>query len=204
MSIRAYIYILGLIIWLFPAIRQRNSRFFYYFFLLAIADSVSLVIYEFLKIYPSYIFIVVTSLQIVVLQNIKVIKLPSVFVAISLFLSGLLLWLFPNKSNYSMMFLESILLIQFIRLLIIEFFQKEEFNIFLILLVFYETSVVLNMIVLFIEDGIAGLYLHEITVVFQFLIALFFSIFREENPRLQIKLNGFEENFDNNFEPPNS
>jgi hypothetical protein len=69
----------------------------------------------------------------------------------------------------------------------LKLYQLGEFNWFYLVLVFYEITVILKVIV-FISGADVGLFYLYITLAFQFLVAIFFTIFSEESPFLRIRL----------------
>ena len=80
-----------------------------------------------------------------------------------------------------------LILLIFIKKLMVKLYQLGEFNLFYSVLILYEITVVLNIIV-FISGTEIGILYHYLTLAFQFLVAFFFTIFREESALLRIRL----------------
>ncbi|MEW6702694.1 MAG: hypothetical protein AB1298_08230 [Bacteroidota bacterium] len=64
-------------------------------------------------------------------------------------------------------------------------------NFFHVVLVFYETSAIMKILAV-ITDAQTGAAYFYITTIFQMLIGIFFSIFREENSKLLIGLKNYK------------
>ena len=80
-----------------------------------------------------------------------------------------------------------LILFVFIKKLMVKLYQFGEFNLFYLVLIFYEITALVKLIVL-ISGAEIGIAYYFLTVAFQFLIAIFFMIFREESPILRIRL----------------
>jgi hypothetical protein len=67
-------------------------------------------------------------------------------------------------------------------------FNKRLFKIYNLALLFYELSVVINLL-MFLSGSDLHVVMYYITLVFQILLAIFFTIFTEKSRFLIIKLN---------------
>ena len=85
------------------------------------------------------------------------------------------------------MALHLLIFIKFFKIGIVNLHKYNSINIFQLALIFYELSVVVNQLVLLNNYDIKVVFFYT-TLFFQILIAIFFTIFKENNPRLNISL----------------
>ena len=177
----------SIIIWLLPAIRQYKGKYFYYFLILALSDPVDIFCGNVLNL-PNYIihsiaaillyYSIGTSTQ----SFLKYWKFNLLFIVVFLFT----LFTVPNLL-FLILILHILILSKFIKQSVILLHQSGELNYFLLVLIFYEITALLKVIV-FISGTDTGIMFFYFTVSFQILVALFFTIFREDSSILTLKL----------------
>ena len=187
MSFSNIVIIVSLIIWLFPVFRQYKSNLFYYFFILALEDPI---------VYVTFIF---TNIPVTVIHSIAGILL---FYAVDkdwknifknrimnlILIGGFLVALFTlSNLMFLILTLHLLILSKFIKYIIIRLFNFSEINCFYFILIFYELTILINLIVLLSGTNV-GYLLHYITAAFQMLVAIFFIIFKEDSQLLKISL----------------
>ena len=91
-----------------------------------------------------------------------------------------------NLFNFALL-VHVFIVINFIERIIITLHFEGAINIFFLVIVFYETSLLIKGIV-YASGTVSGFVLFSITLAFQILIAIFFIIFQEDNPKLIIKI----------------
>jgi hypothetical protein len=74
-----------------------------------------------------------------------------------------------------------------VQIVIMPLHQKSELNIFYLVLLFYEITVITKRSI-YLSETYSGILLTYITLAFEVLIAIFFSVFKENNLRLVLKL----------------
>jgi len=188
MTTMYFIMLLSMFFWLFPPIRQYKTDLFWYFFILAISDPISVGlsragILSLLIGYAISGFILIFSLYGSYRKNWHV-------RAILLILFIMLIPVFFMSSNYHY----GIFITFHITILFFFLWHSVNFigvhsklNIFTIMLVLYELSLILKVVTL-LSDVKAGVAFFFITDIFQMLIAVFFTIFKENDSRLFINL----------------
>lgn len=183
------IYYTSLFAWLLPPIRQYKGKLFLYFLLLAIADPLTRI---------STISFHTNAYQIHSLISFALILAVSVNKLskknISFIFTGFILTLFiAITQDRNVIFLYLIIL----HIIILWFFLKETLisfskNNFLtlgwVVLILYEISIVLKLLVALEVTQVSTIY-YYLTTGFQILIALFFTIYKVENSP-KIKLSG--------------
>ena len=170
-----------------PIFRQYKGNFFHYFLILGLADPTAMLCVAVFNIQP----ILIHSIAGVFLfysiddvrQNVKRFWLLNLIIVIT-FTIALLMQLNPL---FLVLILHFLILIMFIKKLMLKLHQLGEFNWFYLVLVFYEITVLLKVIV-FLSGAEIGILYFYLTLAFQFLVAIFFTIFREENQLLRIRL----------------
>lgn len=181
------LYYLTIIIWIFPAIRQFRSWLFGMFLTLAFVDPLGLI----LKFYgfPEYTFVATEFLVLVMIFIL--LKKPLLSLQFVLFIIGIII--LNGFINYPVLD-NSILIgeLLFLLLILLKIFAenniaKKSLNLFYIILLFYFLTVILKILIVIIGTPHAQEYF-IITSIFQLAFGLFFSIFREDDSRLHIKL----------------
>lgn len=169
------IYIVSLIIWMIPPIRQYKGNYFYFFITLAIMDPLSLIFLKTFKI-MSYNFYAFASLIVILSllekETIKRYLLLEIIGLISI--GGIILTkLFDARI---ILIIES-LIISFIVLtkMVSYFTNYQRFNPFHIVLLFYVLSLATKYL-FFVIFGKGGYMYFFITNAFEFIFAIYFSI----------------------------
>ena len=179
---------ISMIVWIFPAIRQYRGNFFYYFLILAVTDPVGQLWYFFTG--PSsftYVYCINSLLLYysIDLKNQSILgnwvsKLTSLLIIVI----ALLL-----NTNYHLIIivLHIIILFKFIKLISVKLFNENELNLFYLVLILYELTIIVKMSIIIIHTEIGSIFF-QITLAFEMLIAVFFMIFREDNSKIIINL----------------
>ncbi|MGD8306406.1 MAG: hypothetical protein PVF17_07110 [Ignavibacteria bacterium] len=83
--------------------------------------------------------------------------------------------------------IQILILYKFIKIVVIKLHNQGEFNLFYLVLIFYEISAIFNLILLSIGTP-ANVVVFVSTITFQILVAIFFTIFREDSKRLAFQV----------------
>ena len=174
---------------IFPAIRQFRGRFFYFFLILALGDPITLIILLTFNLEgPHFQPLIITSLLVLSILDAKS-KRNYIFV-ITLLLMNLFIsiWFADFKITYSMTVILHIII--FYKILII-FIKKnvdeKAVNIFYIIFLLGELIIItkISNIIFGITNAPEFII---ISAIIQIPIALYFSFFRDDDPRNFIKL----------------
>jgi len=193
LEIDQYIASISAIVWLFPPIRQFRTKYFYFFLFLAIMGTVSRVIRQVFES-PTNVHLIISAfclfLSMFSLVQLKK-KVWFIIPAISvmLYLSYLKpIILIDLVILFIIIFAISIIILK----RIIEYTINEKaMNIFQIILLFYFTTNItkfLNMIFQFTD---APAYF-TLTNLIQIIIAVFFCVYTEDNPKMKIPLKSLQ------------
>jgi len=182
------IYLSSLVVWLFPAIRHFKRRYFLFFLLLAFADPLNLLLIYLGNNQPYFLPITCYLMVISVLEKplVKRFKIPIAIIfllitIISISISDI------NRNLYYIAILVNILLVLliFLKNFILIYVESKKTDLFLIVLIFYISTNLFKFLNVMIGFSDATAFF-IITSIAQIAFGLFFSIFREDNPRLLV------------------
>ena len=185
---------ISMIIFLLPPIRQYGGRFFFYFLILALNDPLAdyLRYWSFPQLKIHIIFSIFLLISVIWSKKfIKIVLFSIPFIA--LYFYGMT---FVNTSYIEvantlriiMGFMHIFIFITVSKMAIVELREKMGINLFLVVFLFYEATLILKFIVY--GFGMSkGLLFFFMTLGFEILLAIFFICFRDDNPKLLIKIN---------------
>jgi hypothetical protein len=188
MIIYFFIPSLSMLFWIFPAARQYKTNLFWYFLVYAFSDPIQLIVFTLSKFIYGKLYIFITFLLLLTVlfpfENKKSIRIMTTVI-----LSLVLFAFFSTK-----IFTTSLTI--FIHVIITYFFIRRTFmfaaingkvNIFHLFLLLEEISIILKLSAMLISLN-PGLIYSIATGAFEILIAIFFTLYREDNPKLHIDL----------------
>lgn len=139
--------------------------------------------------YGGIIYTVMSYLMIISLLEKPTIK-KNFFPIVFILLVIILLTILTSKTNipYSIMMANNLVItIIVLKNFIVEYADKSKINIFLLVLIFYMITSILKFINLLLGFADAAAFF-IITSIAQIAFGFFFSIFREDNPKLHVQL----------------
>lgn len=179
-----------MIVWLFPPIRQVKTKLFYFFLILAIIDPIAIIYAETFN-YPLPLFYWIIGcflLLIAIIDKKDFIKKMGILFL--LLIMTLMPTFFSSDIIFSFLGIELIYFFIFAIFLtgfIKEYAIEKKVNLFKILLLFYILTAISKILLVMLGYTYATPFF-IITSIFQAIIGLYFSIFREDNPRFIFKL----------------
>ena len=187
-------YITSLIVWIIVPIRQIKGTFFL-FFLALIGGDIVTIIARFVFHSKTNIFYVISGLLCLISIQDKNISKLSKILLLSLCLISLALELYDIefkqeffKQQFSIMNLVDFLIfLKFLKIFIFKLVNEKSINFFLICLIFYQLTALIK-ILNFIGGAANASEYFIITTFFEIFIGLFFCIFKDDDPRIMIKL----------------
>jgi hypothetical protein len=171
------------IVWSLIPFRQYKTKPFYYFYVLGI---VGLVFKLFVIIKLNYdIYILGSFLLFIALNDYKFIK-KNIFPILILCMSAFFyqfIFKFTGQKIIIFCFLHLLIISRILYLVVVPFFRSAKLNIFYIVLIFYELTVLTKFSNLL--SGLVSAYTEFIMAnILEIFIGLFFLIYREDNPKL--------------------
>ncbi len=179
------IYILALFLWLLPLFRQANERFFYYFYILAISQSVAIIVYYFWKLHPNYVFTTASYLLTLTIFRYNKMWQKNLLVLNSiLFMVGL-----ANQHNYASYvgaFYHVQMLGFFIALFIKKYFTRDIIYLYIFMLVVYEFSTTIMFSLKFVHSRINVLFANMLSLFEIFICAFFIAYNFRNSPKIYL------------------
>ncbi|MCH7972962.1 MAG: hypothetical protein IH949_03590 [Bacteroidetes bacterium] len=187
------IYYTSLFVWLLPPIRQYKGKLFLYFLLLAIADPLSYITTINFNTNSYQIACLISFTLILAVSVNKLSKKNIVFI----FTGFILTLLIITTQDRNIIFLYSIILHliilwNFLKETLISFSKNNFLTLGWVVLILYEISIVLKLIVALEATQISAIY-YYLTTGFQILIALFFTIYKvEDSPKIKLSVKNMD------------
>ena len=184
-----FIKYLIIIIWLFPPFQQYRTKYFLFFLTLLITEFSNILLQIIFKFPSALIYLIGSYLILLCLLDRVLIK--RIWYLLFLLLIIILYSFFTYKNqSLDISFLILLHLIIFLRLsflFISEIGQRNNIKIFLIVFLLYESTIILKFMYVILGFTFAYSYF-LITSIFEIIFGLFFSLFKEDNPRIVIRL----------------
>jgi len=191
MSIAEFIIYISALFWLFPPIRQFNGEYFYYFLILAISDPANLICIKLFGLRPNIVLPVAGILLLISItasrENLKI----SLYRVIVIVLAFIIFFICLENHLFLLLIIHIFILLTFISISTRSIYKRNEINLFLWALSFYELSIVINLSE-FVSGSELRIIIYYMTLSFQFLIAIFFTIFTEKSNSLIIRLKSID------------
>lgn len=183
MSISSIVLYISTLAWVFPIFRQYRCNLFYFFLFLGISDPLSIFLLKIIHLKPGLISVIMAPILFYSI-NINRQK-PFTINRFEIFVFILTIALIPILRNYDIiqLIIYILILIRIMYNIIIDLHHKQVLNIFHLVLAFYMITSVASLII-YLNGDLQGIILFYINLSFQILIAIFFSIFREDHPKL--------------------
>jgi len=183
MHIALLIIYLSAFAWIFPIFRQYKSNLFYFFLFLGISDPLTIFLFHVFHIPPGIIFVIFAPILFYTINIDRQKKISINSIEIFVFLLTLILFFTVPNNDVIMLVIYTMILIRVLYKILIELHHKQIVNIFHIVLAFYMTTSVASLLI-YLNGDHQAIILFYINLAFQILIAVFFSIFSEDNPKL--------------------
>lgn len=187
MKLALIIYYVSTVAWVFPMFRQYKSDLFYFFLFLGLCDPLSIIAGKVLSLPGETLAVIFAPILFYTInvdrkKPFKISKLE-IFVFV---LAYSLIFLIDNL-NIIILLIHTLVAIRAIYRIIIDLHYKQKINIIRAVLAFYMITSVASHVV-FLNEEYQGWILFYTNLAFQVLIAIFFSIFSENNPKMNIQL----------------
>lgn len=190
LSIHLIIAFFSIIFWILPVFRQYKSDLFFYFYILALMDPFALLVgsnYGFHIMVPYHLTaianIIIGVIFYYTFAKRKYFYIASIFSIISVLLVFFNGVVFCNIINIVVY----VCIVFFFTRRALFFVAKEsKVNIFHIVLILYQISLIMKILtfITIADKKNVGLLYYSITNIFEIFMAIFFAIFKEDNPKL--------------------
>lgn len=187
MNLTLTIIYISTIAWIFPIFRQFRCNLFYFFLLLGLSDPISSIAVEVFYLRPEIIQVIIAPILFYTINIDRQKKFTINKLDIFIFVLSYVIFFLIKNYNITLLIIYTFILIRVIFKNIIELHLHQKINIVHLVLAFYMISSVASLII-YLNGDHDGLVLFYINLAFQTLIAIFFSIFREDNPKMTYKI----------------
>lgn len=165
--------------WFLPPLKQFKGGYFVYFLVLALSSILASGGYYLFKILPSAFHVISASVMIIYFQTrINKIKTVLMFLLIPVYFSLIL-----NSFNFdlnSIIGLHLIIICQIIYLLLKYLYKTDSLNLYFIMLIVYETSIILKLVAVRSTVMSSNFYFY-ISIIFEIAICFYFILFNRAN-----------------------
>jgi len=183
----------SIVVWLFIPLRQFKTRYFWLFLALALTDPLTIILGRSFHLVLGQFYVPFSILYLFIVMDFSKISFKKI--AFSLIVIALGIISFIRYWEYSQIFIIVVLLLVLILLVKNSFefvIEKGSINIFHVVLVFYQMLNVLKFFSL-INNFSTGIWFFFLSNILQLFIGIFFLIYREDNPKLLIRIAGPKE-----------
>lgn len=176
---------ISIIIWYFPAIKQRKSEYFPYFFILALLSPLRIGLFYFggLSISTTELSAAFLILSSLFYKDYPRLIYYSIIIAVLLYFISTAMN--PSIIRIIKILIHSSILLIFIRRLLNFLSHSGYFSIFIAVLILEELSTILKNITVLADISTGEVYFY-LTTVFQLLFGIYFSFFKEETHKLHL------------------
>ncbi|MGE5496681.1 MAG: hypothetical protein ACM3Q2_01310 [Syntrophothermus sp.] len=186
MIIPKLIIYLSTFIWVFPPLKQFRGRFFYYFLILGIADPAAMAMH-YLKIdLALHLYVISSAGMLLCLPRTNKYLRPSYWIPIIILLFILVCILPVMDLMIIIGIIHILILFALLKYAVNYIFINGKVQLFHLLLITYETSIMLKFINTIFAWGTGKIEFFFITG-FQILLGIMFCFIKEESPRLALK-----------------
>jgi len=177
-------------IWLLPPVRQYKNFLFKYFLILGIADLVGLFFYKILQTPFPDLYIIVSFISFIALQKNEYLKEKKLlFIGLGLIVFFLSFYrIEKNQYLFLIAFVHLMIIFRILYLFVMVVAERQAINYFYLVLAFYEFTVLLKFLNFLFEFNVDAQTYFYITTIFELLVGIFFTTFREDSPKLVYKL----------------
>lgn len=184
------VFYLSILVWIGPAVRQFNARYQYPFLVLALTDPITLAIMMISKAegwaFPFHPYHILVPLFFASFYFREEIKKPVLWGGI--FIAALIgSYVAFGASPHIMMAINLLVVVELFKRAFTWINKRDEVNVFHFVFILY----ILSGLIKFGYFGSAlaeSAITYTVTTAYQFLVAAFYTYYREETPRLAIKI----------------
>ena len=170
--------------WIFPAIRQIKGNYALYFVILALSDPIIFPSYKFLHIIPVYTALPLSLLTVFAIKKNDLTKNGNIKLLIVLAVVALIgLIFFSSELKFAITLAHLYIILVLLDRTLTAINEKSTINLFHLMLILYESTIVLKYIATMTEFNKGMVYFY-LTSAFEALIAIFFTIFKEDSPKI--------------------
>ncbi len=187
MNLTAIIYGISTIVWVLPIFRQFRSNLFYFFLFLGICDPLTLLTIKTVSVKIELVSVIIAPILFysIGIDRKKSFKINTTEILVFVLAYSLLAII--DNYNIILLIIHTLITIRVIYKIIIDLHHQQIINLLHLVLAFYMISSVASLII-YLNGDMKGIILFYINLAFQIVIAIFFSIFKEDDKKLIRKI----------------
>lgn len=187
MNLTTIIYSISTIVWVFPIFRQFRSNLFYFFLFLGICDPLTLLTLKTVSVKIELVSVIIAPILFysIGIDRKKSFKINTTEILVFVLAYSLLATI--DNYNIILLIIHTLITIRVIYKIIIDLHHQQIINLLHLVLAFYMISSVASLII-YLNGDMKGIILFYINLAFQIVIAIFFSIFKEDDKKLIRKI----------------
>ncbi len=176
-----------MVVWILPIFRQFKTNLFYFFLFLGICDPLTSLVISILPVENELIAVIFAPILFYTINvdRSKPFKISKI--EIFVFILAYSLVYFVSNLNIILLIIHTLIAIRAIYRIIIDLHYNQKINIVRLVLAFYMITSVASLLI-YLNGDYQGLVLFYTNLAFQLLLAVFFSIFSENNPKMNYKV----------------
>ena len=183
-----YLLIVSTVVWLITPIRQYKTRYFWFFLTLGLTDPVAIIVGKSFDLVIAQLYVPLNILLFLSIIEYK--KITFYKILFYIIIVGLGVYSFVHFWEYGSYFFTAVLFLV-LMILIRQSFQFiveiGSINIFHAVLVFYQALNVFKSLTILLNFS-TGVWFYFISNVLQIFIGIFVALYREDDPRLLVKV----------------
>lgn len=176
-----------MIAWALPVFRQLRTNLFYFFLALGLSDPLTLILFKVFNNYSGIISIIVAPILFWAVNVDRQKKFSVNKLEIFIVILTFSLYLLIDNYNITMLIIHIAVTIRAIFKVIFELHIHQKINLGNVVIAFYMISSVASLLI-YLNGDHQAMILFYTNLAFQILIAIFFSFFRTDNPKLTFKV----------------
>ncbi|MDP3582321.1 MAG: hypothetical protein Q8S39_10340 [Ignavibacteria bacterium] len=183
-----YLIVISVVVWLIVPIRQYKTRYFWFFLTLGLTDPGTIIAAKSFHILGAKFYVFFDTLfffSVIEYKRITALKILFYLVIVSLgCFSFIYFWEYGSFFFTAILFLVLVIIVKQSFQFVVE---RGSINIFHTVLVFYQALNVFKSLALLLNFS-TGVWFFFISTIVQIFIGVFFALYREDDPRLLIRV----------------
>lgn len=176
-----------MVVWVLPIFRQYKTNLFYFFLFLGICDPLTSLAITILPIENELIAVIFAPILFYTINIDRTKPFRISKTEIFIFILAYSLIYFISNLNIILLIIHILIALRAIYRIIIDLHYNQKINIVRFVLAFYMITSVASLLI-YLNGDYQALVLFYTNLAFQLLLAVFFSLFSENNPKMNYKV----------------
>ncbi|GIK20870.1 MAG: hypothetical protein HND40_09850 [Ignavibacteriota bacterium] len=187
MKLALVILYVSMVVWILPIFRQYKTNLFYFFLFLGICDPLTSLAITILPIENELIAVIFAPILFYTINIDRTKPFRISKTEIFIFILAYSLIYFISNLNIILLIIHILIALRAIYRIIIDLHYNQKINIVRFVLAFYMITSVASLLI-YLNGDYQALVLFYTNLAFQLLLAVFFSLFSENNPKMNYKV----------------